>query len=60
MKLVWQRAGKSGFNEKLVFKEWFLLMICTQVTNAVKDDMSPVIQTRGVVHVRRDVYGWKW
>lgn len=47
MKTVWQRAGKSRFNYKLIFKECFMLMkcesACIQVTNAVKDDITPVI-----------------
>lgn len=43
MKIVWQRAGKLVFNYKLIFKESFMLMICIQVTNAVKDNITPVI-----------------
>lgn len=43
MQIVWQRANKLEFNYKLIFKECFMLMICIQVTNAMKDDIAPVI-----------------
>lgn len=40
MKTVWQRADKQ--NNKLIFKECLMLMICIQATKAMKDDVTSV------------------